>query len=127
MTGRNHTVLLVDDDPDIREIVTLVLRLNNLSVVTASDGVEALELLRGAPEIGLVLLDLMMPRMDGGELLRALKGDPMLAATPVVVMSGNRNAAAMATKLGADACLSKPIEIDDLTGIVTRFATAETT
>ena len=67
----------------------------------------------------------MMPRMDGATLLRELKRDPALATTPVVVVSGNRDAASTATSLGADGYLLKPIEIDDLTRVVSQFVPFE--
>ena len=121
MTPAHRAVLLVDDDPDILEIVTLLLGLHAVPVVTAHDGAEALALLGGPHDLGLVIVDLMMPKMDGTAFVRQLKGNPELAATPVVVMSGNRDTAATATKLGADAYLLKPIEIDDLTRVVARF------
>ena len=121
MNDRHRAVLLVDDDPDILEIVTLLLGLHAVPVVAAHDGAEALALLRDKQDLGLVLLDLMMPKMDGATFLRRLKEAPELAGTPVVVMSGNRDTATTATKLGADGYLLKPIELDDLTRIVARF------
>lgn len=129
MSGHD-TVLLVDDDADVREIITLVLQLHGVPVATAADGVEALARLRASPDIGLVLLDLMMPLLDGEGVLREMKQDPSpTMTTPVVVMSGNRNVQATATRMGAAGCLLKPIELDDLLHIVGRFVpvTAEQT
>ena len=121
MNARHRAVLLVDDDPDILEIVTLLLGLHAVPVIAARDGAEALALLGQKHDVGLVLLDLMMPKMDGAAFLRQLKEAPALAGTPVIVISGNRDTAATATTLGADGYLLKPIEIDDLTRVVARF------
>jgi len=121
MKEPRRTVLVVDDDPDIVEVVSFLLGLHAVPVVVARDGVEALERLRESNDVGLVLLDLMMPRMSGADVLRAVRRDPALARTPIVVMSGNRDAAATATELGADDCLLKPVELDDLTRTVARY------
>ena len=114
-------VLVVDDDPDILEIVTFFLRLHDVRVVTACDGVEALELLRKSDDVGLVLLDLMMPRMSGADVLREIRRDPALGATPIVVISGNRDCESTAAALGANGWLLKPVDIDDLKRVVGRY------
>src|SRR5262249_2657251 len=107
-------VLVVDDDPDILEIVAAVLDLYGVPVRTAHDGIEALATLRGTPDLGLVLLDLMMPRMSGGEVLAEMKLDPTLAALPVVVISGNYHTEQAVLRMGADEYLLKPLEVDVL-------------
>ena len=121
MNDRHRAVLVVDDDPDISEIVTIILGLHAVPVVTARDGAEALALLHESHDFGLVLLDLMMPKMDGAAFLRQLKAAPEPARTPIIVMSGNRETATTATTLGADGYLLKPIELDDLTRVVAQF------
>lgn len=67
------TVLIADDEPDLRRILEFVLRREGFSVLAASDGMEAIALYREHPEVGLVLLDLMMPRLDGLATLRELR------------------------------------------------------
>jgi CheY-like chemotaxis protein len=115
------TVLVVDDDPDILEIVTIVLGLHDVPAVTAADGVEALAAMRESTALGLVLLDLMMPRMNGVDVLAAMKGDPALATVPVVVISGNLTTEQAVRALGADEYLAKPLDVDVLMRVVSRF------
>jgi two-component system, chemotaxis family, chemotaxis protein CheY len=121
MSDERRTVLVVDDDPDILEIVTVVLDLYDVPAVTASDGVEALAAMRGSSELGLVLLDLMMPRMNGVDVIAAMKRDPTLATMPVVVISGNYHTEQAVLAMGADEYLLKPIDVDVLLHAVSRF------
>jgi DNA-binding response OmpR family regulator len=119
-------VLIVEDDPDTREMLTLMLATQGFHVVGAEDGLEALHLLRTvrhrAPEIPcLVLLDLKMPRLGGGEFRRAQLGDPTVAGVPVAVMSGATDVAQRAQALGAVATLTKPIDMDVLLQVVRRY------
>jgi CheY-like chemotaxis protein len=82
-------VLVVDDDSDVRESLELLLARHGYSVVTAADGLEALDRLRALPrQPSLIMLDLMMPHMNGMELQRVLQGDPRLMTIPVVVITG---------------------------------------
>jgi CheY-like chemotaxis protein len=83
--------------------------------VTAADGREALEWLRAAPVAPcLILLDLMMPRMDGAEFRREQLRDPALREIPVVVLSAGAAVVAVATSLQAAAHLKKPMPLDEL-------------
>jgi CheY-like chemotaxis protein len=116
-----RTVLVVDDDPDTLEVVTLVLDLYGVPAVTARDGDEALAVMRCCGELGLVLLDLMMPRMNGVEVLAEMKRDGALATLPVVVMSGNYRTEQAVLGLGADEYLVKPLEMNVLMRTVSRF------
>jgi CheY-like chemotaxis protein len=120
MDGRG-TVLVVDDDPDILEIVTVVLGLYEVPTVTANDGVDALEVMRSTDGLGLVLLDLMMPRMSGVEVLAEMKRDPALVDMPVVVVSGNYATEGAVLAMGANEYLVKPIDVDVLMRVVSRF------
>ena len=81
-----ETILVVDDDPDIARFVEVNLRSAGYDVAVAGDGEEALE---KAAELrpDLVLLDVMMPVMDGFEMLAELKGDPSIAAIPVIMVT----------------------------------------
>jgi CheY-like chemotaxis protein len=121
MIDGRRTVLVVDDDPDILEIVTIVLGLYNVPAVTASDGIDALAALRGSVELGLVLLDLMMPRMNGVDVLAEMKRDPALATMPVVVISGDYHTEQAVLAMGADEYLMKPLDVDVLMRVVSRF------
>jgi CheY-like chemotaxis protein len=114
-------ILLVDDDEDIRAVLALVLAAAGHQVEQARDGVDALARLRRVvPD--LMLLDMMMPRMDGEELLRTVRRDRRLADVPVVLLSGHQSAREKAAELGADGCLVKPIELEDLVATIDRLA-----
>jgi CheY-like chemotaxis protein len=119
---RSPDVLVVDDDVDICEIITLVLDANGYVTSSASDGWAALAHLQHHGEPGLILLDLRMPKMDGRELMKAMKSDPRFARIPVVVVSGEAAARHTAAVLGADGCLQKPVDLDSLLATVARFA-----
>jgi CheY-like chemotaxis protein len=119
-------VLIVEDDPDTREMLTMLLSTEGFHAVAAEDGLEALHLLRTvrhrAPHVPcLVLLDLKMPRLGGGEFRRAQLGDPTVASVPVAVMSGASDAEQRAQALGAVATLTKPIDFDMLLDVVRRY------
>jgi CheY-like chemotaxis protein len=87
MTSAKPQVLIVDDDTDIRETLADVLEDRGFSAITAANGLEALELLRKISPPLIVLLDLMMPTMDGYEFLDERAKDPALQAIPVAVLS----------------------------------------
>jgi two-component system, chemotaxis family, chemotaxis protein CheY len=119
-------VLIVEDDPDVREMLSALLSTEGFHAVAAEDGLEALHLLRAvrhrAPEIPcLVLLDLKMPRLGGQEFRRAQLGDPTVASVPVAVMSGAVDLEERAQDLGAVATVAKPINIDRLMDVVRRY------
>jgi signal transduction histidine kinase len=98
-------VLLVEDDTDLREALTEALESSDHHVLPASDGEQALQMMRLLrPDI--VVLDLMMPVMDGWQFRLAQRQDPALAATPVVAISASQSPAAAA--VGADLYLQKP-------------------
>src|SRR6266699_7277182 len=86
-------ILIVEDNPDTREMLSTLLSIEGFHAVGAEDGLEGLHLLRtvkhGAPDVPcLILLDLMMPRLGGHEFRRAQLGDPSVSSVPVAVMSG---------------------------------------
>ncbi len=113
-------ILVVDDDADIRSALGQVLELEGYDVAYASNGSEAWAWLQAGPPPGLVLLDLMMPVMDGAEFLRILRGDSRLGGLPVVLVSAFGS---IATTVAAavQGQLRKPLDLDDLTGTVGRF------
>src|SRR6266851_791192 len=119
-------VLIVEDDPDVRQMLSTLLATEGFHIVAAEDGLEALHLLRTvrrrAPEIPcLILLDLKMPRMGGKEFRRAQLGDPTVAGVPVAVMSGAIDLEERARALGAVATVAKPIDVDFLMNVVRRY------
>jgi len=110
-------VLVVDDDPDIREMLRFVLEAAGYSVYVAENGKEALELLLEIEALpGLILLDLMMPVMSGDEMLRALKAVHSLAAIPVTIIT----ASVTRTPREASGLLRKPVDLDTLLEVVTQ-------
>jgi two-component system cell cycle response regulator DivK len=102
-------VMIADDAEDARDMYETYLTFRGYRVVTAVDGADAVaRALVSHPDI--ILMDLRMPRMDGWEAIRHLKGDPRTASIPVVALSAHVQDAARAAAraAGADACLTKP-------------------
>ena len=114
--ARTHVVLVVDDDKDIRDLLSEALAGEGYSVVAARHGAEALERLR-CRRADVILLDLMMPVMDGWQFREAQLRDPALAGIPVVVMSASDPAG-----ISADARITKPVELDLLLATIERVA-----
>ena len=116
------TILIVDDDAGIRQLLLLFLEHKGYTAKTAANGLEALDLLQpGQPLPQLILLDLMMPVMDGATFRQAQQAEPRIAAIPVVVLSAAENIEAQAPMLTADAYVPKPIEFDSLLQIVEHY------
>jgi len=116
------TILIVDDDAGIRQLLVLFLEHKGYSAKTAVNGLEALDQLQASqPLPQLILLDLMMPVMDGATFRQAQQADPRIAAIPVVVLSAAENIEAQAPLLTADAYVPKPIEFDSLLQIVEHY------
>lgn len=111
-------VLIVEDDRDTRDVMRSLLELDGYPVFTASDGAEALERLRGGLRPGIILLDLMMPGMDGFEFINEQRQDPQLSSIPVIIYSGHYDAKSNAARLGAEAYFQKPIDIDSFLSLV---------
>ncbi len=115
-------ILIVDDERDIREMVKEVLEDEGYAAVTAANGVEAWEYLTQAQNPPcLILLDLMMPVMNGWELAERLQGDPAYARIPVVVLTADAHAFRKAQCVGARDFLYKPISLDALFDVVARY------
>jgi CheY-like chemotaxis protein len=115
-------VLIVEDDPDIRDTIAQILQEEGYDVAAASNGKEALDKLESGPVPKLILLDLMMPVMDGW-LFRAeqQKRDRSIADIPVVVLSADGNVRQQAVNLKANGHLRKPVGIDALLETVERY------
>jgi CheY-like chemotaxis protein len=107
-------VLIVEDDLDLRETLTAMLVHHGYSVTTASNGREALALLRNKPHPGVVLLDLIMPFMNGWELVAIMAEDSALAGIPVVITSSSEPAP---TK-GVTRLLKKPLNTNLLLSVL---------
>lgn len=108
-------VLVADDDPDILLLMTVTLERDGYDVVGAKDGLSALEAaLERVPH--LVLLDLMMPGLDGYEVTRRLRGEPITKDVPIVIVTAaaEESQAAKALEAGADAYMKKPFSPREL-------------
>lgn len=108
-------ILVVDDDPDILEFVRMNLELDGFEVELAAGGREALEKAVANPP-DLMLLDVMMPEMDGLTVLRRMRADPPTANIPVIVLTA-RSLAEDRVKgldLGADDYITKPFDLEEL-------------
>jgi CheY-like chemotaxis protein len=117
-------ILVVEDDEDIREVMQEALGSEGFRVDVAKDGLDGLDVLDkldAGSEPPLILLDMMMPRMDGEAFLEVLRSKPALAQAPIVVMSGSAGARETARRLNATACLMKPLELDELLDVVRRL------
>jgi len=115
-------ILVVDDDDDIREVMQELLVAEGFQVDVARDGLDALGKLDREASPPLILLDMMMPRMDGETFLKMLRGKPALANASVVVISGNGAARDKAGAFQAAGCLVKPFELDELLELVHRIS-----
>ncbi len=116
------TVLVVDDDPSIVELVVIALEDEGYAVISAVNGA-ALQIARDRqPDV--ILLDIMMPGMDGIEVSRRLRADPATANIPIVAMSAMERLHAAAPLMVANDRLPKPFEIAGLYKTVARWATA---
>ncbi|MDQ1336456.1 MAG: hypothetical protein QG552_3406 [Thermodesulfobacteriota bacterium] len=105
------TVLIVDDDPSVRGTLEELLAYDNYDIVTAANGIEALEkLTKFQPDV--ILSDVMMPEMDGFSLCRHLRADPIFAEVPIILVTGldDRDSYLEGFRVGADDFISKPFD-----------------
>lgn len=114
------TILVVDDDGDIRDALCLVLEHNGYRALSASNGQEALGRLRSDGAVDLILLDMMMPVMDGWGFRRSQPEGPAFVTIPVVVLTGDGRASSKAAAIGAVGYLKKPLDLGDLLAVVAR-------
>jgi CheY-like chemotaxis protein len=112
-------VLIVEDDADLREMMAQLLTLEGFHAATVTNGREALDYLRQSPRPDLILLDLMMPVMDGWQFRKEQQADPAIAGVPVVVLTAvdQRRAASV----NATAFLNKPLDFDRLLQLVRQY------
>ena len=119
MTG---PILLVDDDPDLRDSLQLVLEMRGYEVVTARDGADALDYLAAHDLPRVVLLDLMMPGMNGTEFRERQLRDPRLKDLPVVLLTGAGGHAVEPRVAAGAIVLRKPFDFDRLFELLGQFA-----
>ena len=113
----DHTVLIVEDDPDASAMMKEVLQDEGFAVVCASDGRQALRALAGIEHVCVVLLDLFMPGMNGWDFFAAFRARPAGASVPVVVVTSAPERA----PAGADSVLPKPVSLGALISTAARY------
>jgi CheY-like chemotaxis protein len=120
--GLGYTVLVADDEPEVVDLVQIVLESEGYTVETAAHGKEAVEKVQAGPP-DLILLDMRMPAMTGLSVLDHLRSDPVTSSLPVIMLSVvvTDPDVRMALERGAIAYLSKPFEIRELVWLVTRI------
>lgn len=117
----NKTVLVVDDYPDFRKIISIVLKRYGYDIIEASDGYEAVEMaVEQHPDM--ILLDLAMPVLDGIEAVKAIRRHASLEDTPIVAISAYHDLYnEQARQAGCNAVLAKPVRIEQLEPIVSKY------
>ena len=115
-------VLVVDDEPNIRETLSFILEMEGFGVATAEDGEQALAQV-AALRPPVVVLDAMMPRRDGFDVCRTIKADPGLAGVHVVMLTamGQKADRERALAAGADHFITKPFDEDELLALLRRL------
>lgn len=116
MAGFLATVLICDDEPSLRELIRISLD-GPYSFAEADDGEKSLEIARRLrPDV--IILDMMMPRLSGLEVLSEIRGDRGLAETPVIVLTAQPSTKDEALRCGADIVMVKPFEPEEITAAV---------
>ena len=112
------TILIIEDDADIRDALIGILGDEGYAATGVANGLEGLQYLRAKEAPALILLDLMMPVMNGWQFRAEQRGDPALASIPVVVISADGNVRTKASTIEAAGFLKKPIELEVLLRVV---------
>jgi CheY-like chemotaxis protein/CBS domain-containing protein len=120
--AKPRLVMIVDDDAAVREDYAELLREEGYQVLTAANGLEALDQLQAVRTPSLILLDLKMPVMDGWQLHERLARDPQLGKVPVVLLSGSSDVFEEASRMSADDFLLKPVPVRELLGTVEQYS-----
>lgn len=123
-----HTILTIEDQPDIRRLIRMTLEFKGFQVIEAGDGAQGLALAR-SEQPDLVLLDVMMAGMDGLTVASTMKAEPALAAIPVVMLSalGSPNEVSAGLNTGVQGYLVKPFSPRELLALVERLLTGTQT
>jgi CheY-like chemotaxis protein len=111
--GPRRVILVVDDDPVVRDLVATLLKTEGYEAVVAGDGLEAFTKLNGRKP-ALILLDLMMPRMDGFQFAKELKRRGLQSKIPIVVLTASGLAQEAARQIGAQGYIEKPFDFSTL-------------
>ena len=113
-------ILIVEDDPDIRGMLNQLFEGEGFQVLQAENGKDALEVLRSSPKPDIILLDLLMPVMDGYGFRKVHETDYQLSSIPIVLMSAEGQLDIKQMKIGLALSVRKPIDIDTLLSVVAK-------
>ncbi len=117
-----RTVLVADDEPQFRQLVTRVCEMRGIRVLMAADGRQAMDVLDEEGNVDVIVLDLEMPVMDGRAVCSELRANTRLSAVPVLLVSGNPSLEAEAARLAVRAFLHKPFHLSDFVELVETLA-----
>lgn len=121
MDNIRQDVLVVDDEPELREALQDLLEFEGYGVQCAQDGAEALDHINKGVKPRLIILDLMMPRMNGYEFMAELERRDLRRGIPILVLTADSSARARATHIGADVGIAKPFDATVLLEEVARL------
>lgn len=124
MESNDRVVLVVEDDPECSAVLRQIVTLRGHRAIEASDGAVAAALIEAGLQPRLILLDYVMPRMDGRAFMEWLRQDPGRHAIPVVLMTGQQVTMAEAQALGCQERLTKPIDLRVLLTTLSRWGSA---
>ena len=115
-------ILIIDDEQKNIFALNAVLKSRKYSCITAASALEGISILRAEPDIGIVLMDMMMPDMDGYEAIRIIRADKTICSVPVIAvtaqaMKGDRE---KCLEAGANGYISKPVDVDALLELITQ-------
>lgn len=113
-------VLIIDDDEDMQDLLREALEIEDYEVMVAEDGIVALDTIKDSPP-DLILLDLMMPRMDGSTFAHELREQNLASTVPIIVVSADVNAKQKVEQMGADSYITKPFDLHHLLDEVSHF------
>jgi CheY-like chemotaxis protein len=121
MNGERPTILVVEDDEDVNEAICSLLREHGFATITVQNGVDALAQLRAHPHVRAIVLDVMMPVMNGATFRGAQLEDPAIAHIPLVLLTGRSDGKPLAQALNAVAFLQKPFDGGALLSILSPY------
>jgi DNA-binding response OmpR family regulator len=120
MSQRPHPVLVIEDDPDLLLMLATALELEGQAVVTAANGMDAFRLAQ-IHRPALIVLDLMLPVMSGEDFRKAQLANEAIKDIPVLVVSARHDAPAIAERIRAVGCLTKPVDLEMFGAVVKRL------
>lgn len=121
--NKAKTILIIDDDSRNIFALQLTLKARKYNYISCLSAVEGLHMLQTDPAIGLVLMDMMMPEMDGYETIRKIRSSGMYAAVPVIAVTANamNGDKEKCLEAGADEYIAKPIDVDKLVAVIEKW------